>query len=383
MILTSDIIYIILNLLLLSIFCFTGWRISKGGNYLYNSILCIITYTFISGSRYARGVDYLYYADVYKYNLKREEWLFSELNELLKLLGVGPHYIFFYYSFIIVLFTCLFFYRYKRFACWLFPLFIIATLSIAENHIRQFVSFSIVFLYLRQLMLIKKYSLIENTFSIIICILCIVTSYSIHSANIFVIIVLTLLYFTIKKTIPCYISIPIYVFSAYFFNTFAHLHYIESIVNSFSNYNTLFDTYAENSSKWFSFEGFSEIYTRNPLIKFIETFGNIILFYMSGRLIDARYSNKYDLITYTNAFIIGTIFQKAFMNWELLNRMGSFLAIFYFFPLALVLYNIKFFSKNRTLSICSIFLLFWIWDYFRYIFLNPSMTKFLWDTKYF
>lgn len=380
---TSDITYIILNLALLGIFLFAGWRISKGGNYLKNSILCIIAYTLISGSRYARGVDYLHYVDVYKNDLIKDEWLFSELNELLKTIGVGPHYIFYFYSFIIILCICSFFSIYKKSAKWLFPLFIIATLSIAENHIRQFVGFSIICLFLKQLAIIKQYSPKYKYISIIFCLVCIIAAYSIHSANIIIVVLLLLLYFTIKSPIPYYISIPLYIFASYLFNSIIYLNYVESVADFLGQYNILFNSYAEGSGKWFSSEGYSDIYTRTPFVKFLETVGNVTLFYMSWEVIDKKNPDKQDIITYTNVFIIGSIFQKAFMNFEIMNRMGAFCVLFYIFPLAYVMYNFQLIRKNRLFVICSVFLLFWVWDYFRYVFMNPSMTKFLWDTIYF
>ena len=60
-----DIIYIILNLLLLFIFWYGGLRISKGDNYWKNAILCIVAFTLVLGLRYGRGNDYHHYVYIY------------------------------------------------------------------------------------------------------------------------------------------------------------------------------------------------------------------------------------------------------------------------------------------------------------------------------
>lgn len=60
-----DIIYVLLNLILLFVFTVAGINVSCRRSFWGNAFICSIFFIFIVGSRYGRGNDYLHYASVF------------------------------------------------------------------------------------------------------------------------------------------------------------------------------------------------------------------------------------------------------------------------------------------------------------------------------
>lgn len=110
---TTDFIYIFLNLLMLTVFVVTGKCISKDKeNYWKYAIWPIITFTLVLGLRLNRGNDYIHYMQVYQYDLEDKQVLFTSFNNVLKSLGTGPHWIFIWYSGAFILGAMFFFENY-------------------------------------------------------------------------------------------------------------------------------------------------------------------------------------------------------------------------------------------------------------------------------
>jgi len=100
-----------------------------------------------------------------------------------------------------------------------------------------------------------------------------------------------------------------------------------------------------------------------------------------------------------NYFVVGSIIQNAFRQLELLNRIGGDFALFYFFPLSIVFFysmqkpQIRYNKQTQTLSVVLkksfltngwyklmvVFLLWYAYDYLKYLFMRGDMTKFIWD----
>ena len=92
---TTDFIYIFLNLFMLIVFIVTGRLISKDKkNYWKYAKWPVITFTLILGLRLNRGHDYIHYMEVYRYDLEKEQVLFTLFNHFLKSLDTGAHWIF-------------------------------------------------------------------------------------------------------------------------------------------------------------------------------------------------------------------------------------------------------------------------------------------------
>lgn len=61
-----------------------GSQVSERKHYWKYCLLIILFFTLIEGVRYGRGVDYMHYVDVYKYDLEDNQILFTSLNRFLR-----------------------------------------------------------------------------------------------------------------------------------------------------------------------------------------------------------------------------------------------------------------------------------------------------------
>lgn len=376
-----DIDYLFLNFLLLVVFVIRGKNISNGGNYWKNAIICIFIYVFVLGSRYGRGNDYFHYIDIYKSGLSFEQPFFHWINESLKGIGVGPHYFFAYYALLFIICAFVFLKPFKKYLGFILPLFLMATLKLEEYQIRQALGFSFVFLFIYRLTIYKTRklrTLYQSWVNYVLLIVYALIATSIHTANAIIILIVVVTFFVIRRTIPLWISISAYMLAAYVISSYEDLSFLDSVVQFLGEQNSRFAEYASDSEKWFSAEGYQDKYSRHFLIKIYETLGNLSLFYLSARVIREK-CNKVWSICLTNLYVIGTIFRQAFMNLELLNRMGGNLMLFWFVPLSLIIYYRTEMHYNVIDKICLFLLSFWSYDYLRLMFMRGNMTLFLWD----
>ena len=377
-----DIVYIIINILLFLVFCIAGLKISKGENYRGNAIFCVIVFTLALGLRFARGNDYLHYQDIYVHGYDEGDQLaFSFINESLKFVGVSKYGIFLFYSFIEIVCSLIFLRRYRRYARYMFPLFLIAVINFDEYQIRQALGFSFVFLCLDSLTDIpdKWYrALRKNFIRILKVVLYFTISYSIHSACGYMLVIMIGFFLFYKRTIPLIISIPALLFSAYFFSEWFDFGWLNPILSQFAGEDERMNTYLENSDVWFSEEGLDDKYTRNPYVLVAEMFGTISLYILGSRVIN-KYVKGADAYAMYNFFVIGTIIQNAFRQLEILNRIGGDFALFWFFPLTLVLFYQKKLCNKFFYKLISFFLLWYAYGYLKYLFMRGDMTKFIWD----
>lgn len=369
--------YIILNLFLLLSFCLIGRNISKGGKYWKNAIWAIIIFTFISGSRFARGNDYPHYVDIYEYNMDTD-YLFAMFNHVLKFFNVQAYFIFYFYAFIFV--TCLmaFLKPFKKQANLVFPLALMATLSFEEFQIRQAFSFSFVFLFTYELMFSKD----KKKTKIVICTILFFITIGLHSANTVVLLLILFLFLFFRTPIPLKFSIPLYIFGSYVISNLGDLGFLQPILDVLGsgNSDSKISEYAQQSDRWFSADAKEDVYTRNALVKVFETCGNIALLYLGHKALKIQRDVRQ--YTFYNLFFIGTFIQQSFMNLEILNRMGGDIMVFWFIPLSLVLSNGKrLFRKGGILNkLFGLMLVWWVYTYVRYIFTpDNNMTLFLWD----
>ena len=401
-----DVVYIIVNLILLSVFYLVGGKISKGENWAENAIMCVIAFTLILGLRYGRGNDYFHYVDIYEYGYNEgQQLVFTWINGFLKLLGVGRYSFFLFYSFMEILCAMFFLKRYKKYAQYILPLFLIATIVFNEYQIRQALGFSFVLLCLDALFGIhhmKKVSLTSiNREKLALVILYFTLAYSIHSACGYMLIIMILIYFLYQRTIPLKISIPVLLLATYFFSEWFDYSWLNPMLTQFVEDDERMSIYIENSDKWFSSEGMEEKYTRNPIVLVAEMAGTISLYILGSKVIN-KYVHRADACTMYNFFVIGSILQNAFRQLELLNRIGGDFAMFWFFPLSLVLYyrkdllGIRFYIKDmsgqlsyikrlahnkKIYKVLMVCLLWYAYDYLKYLFMRGDMTLFIWDMK--
>lgn len=418
--LSLDPTYIIINLLLLFLFIRAGQYVANNGNYKFATAICTLAFTFVQGMRYMRGNDYIHYVSVFNERTESNQVLFTIINDILAALGINAYASFSVYALIFIVCLFWFFRNYKEYAAFLFPLSLIALIFFNEYMIRQALSFSFVFLFLDQLFSIKgrtnntdiediiydvpntvnssitipeeefepqgegENSILTHKKNLILCILFTVMATSIHTANIFPITLIFLFWlFAGSHTIPYYISIPLLLFSAFLFDKIVSLDSIMPYIMLLEGSNDKFDQYIDAYSSWFGEEALKDQYTRNEIILYLEIWGNAALFWLGDR-ISKKLLFKSDYSTLFNTYIIGTLFLFAFRNFELLNRMGFVLSLFWFFVLSIGLFHLhdiklKIFEKAFLFG-----LVWWTYEYLKYLFMRTDhMTQFLWDIPQF
>ena len=92
-----DIIYVLLNLILLFVFTVAGINVSCRRSFWGNAFICSIFFIFIVGSRYGRGNDYLHYASVFIHDEDIKQPFFRSINTFFReFLSIGKYAIFIY-----------------------------------------------------------------------------------------------------------------------------------------------------------------------------------------------------------------------------------------------------------------------------------------------
>lgn len=373
--------YILLNIFLLFVFFLVGKNISKGGDYWRSAIWAILFFVLIFGSRYGRGNDYFHYVDVYRLDLEESQRLFTWFNHVLQFLGVGPHYFFFFYAIPFVTFSLVLLEPMKKYAIYLFPLYIVANSVFEEFIIRQALSYSFVFLFMYELSLNTNRTL---NFKIPYLLLYFLCSYSIHSANGLIVLIFLALFLFVKRPISIFITAPLFIFFSYVFPIFLDSSGIATIFEILaSSGDEKFQGYNDNVDFWTNLDrDGAEQYIRTPLIRSLETFGNLSLIILGTKLFEEKVELK-KYLPFFYLYIIGTYIGKGFMTLEIFRRMGDVMMRIWFIPLALVLFyfpTLQLKSRCRFLyKILFVGLAFWIWDYFRYVFMKGNMILFMWN----
>lgn len=370
--------YVGLNLFLLLVFFLIGRNISKGGNYWKNAIWAILFFVLIFGSRYARGNDYFHYVDVYIYDLEPTQRLFTWFNDFLKWLGVGPHYIFFVYAIPFVTSAMVLMEPMKKYAAWMFPLFIVANTMFEEYVIRQALSYSFVYLFMWELVFHDEHKMRKKVPFLLLYFAC---ATSIHSANSLIMVLFATLYLFVRKPVSILITVPLYIFFSYIFPTLFDINNVAPIFNFLSDTgDAKFEAYNETIGFWTNTEREgAEGYLRKPIIKFLESYGNIALIILGTKLFKENKDLCKNYLAFFNLYIIGTYLGKAFMTLEIFRRMGDIMMYTWFVPLGLVMYYFNFKKEKIIYKIVSFGLVFWAWDYYRLMFKKGEMIHFMWD----
>ena len=381
--LNIDVIYILANALLLISFIITGRNAHNETNYKRFAIISIIIYTFVLGLRYERGNDYIHYANMYQYGFSQgEQKAFVLLNDVLHYLGVGKYYIFVIYSFIEILCSFIFLSRYKLFGVYIVPFFMISTISFNEYAIRQALGFSFAFLYFDCLFEINKSKIPVREIAtslrkIIQALLFLLLSYSIHTACGYLLVTVTIMYFIYKKPIPLYFSIPLFLFTTFFFKSISDISWIRPLLSLLEGDDRM-SLYINDETRFETNDSDIKIYTRNSIVLLFEMIGTISLYYFGFKAIRNWYHKQEYYFLY-NLFVIGTLLLNAFRTYEMLQRIGQNLYLFWFFPLSIVLYHHKEIVRSSSERILFCFLTWWGYDYMKYLFYRGEMTKFIWD----
>lgn len=376
--------FILLNFLLFFTFLKAGSNIAKNKNYWDNANWCIVIFTFVQGCRFARGNDYHGYSQLFKDGFNEENPFFSYINEFLKLLGINQYSCFMVYAFVFILCAMIFMHDYKRYAKYMFPLFLGGFLLFEEYMIRQAFSYSFFFIYLKFLFRIrisKLCDIISNIKNILLCVLFAILTISIHTGNIINILVVTLLYFLWKKPFnPC-ISIPVYIYCVYILPDIFNFSWLEPILNFAADSNARAAEYVSNSEYWFSSEGKNDIYTKNNILELIQVIASSSVMYLGYKLIKNKFNNNCILITLLNVFTIGLCIESLFVNLEILHRIGQVMDKVGYFLVPIIIYY-KPRNINLTHKLLYLSLIWFMYYYIKYIFFSGRVSMFVWDTPY-
>lgn len=376
-----DFDYVILNIFLTFVFAFAGYRISKGENPRLYIFLCVLVFTIVLGSRYLRGNDYERYQETFLHDDDPEEILFTFINQLLRGIGITKYTFLYIYSIPFalcgVIFCCIF----KEYVKWMLPCFFAAFVFFDEYCIRQALGFSFVFLYMYYLFKIEKNKIPTNKGGrlCIKCFICILFAYGFHSVNLLSIMLITGVYFISYRPISWKIAIPLLLIAVLWISTAFDWTYINNGLELLGSTNSKFGRYTERSTKFFSDDAFKDDWTRSFGGEIFDIIGNCCLFYL-GELILIKRAFPKRFIVLFNIYVIGTIMDRAFWNFELVRRVFDPMFAFWCFPLSIVFTEKK---RNKLKSWQKVLfwgLSFFFYDvYFKYLFQRGNMTLFLWD----
>lgn len=377
----TKLVYIILNIFLLTVFVIVGNKVSKGSRFWGNAIWCVISFSLIQGLRYGRGTDYYHYSLQFVYRDVDTNPFFNTFNFLLESIGINRYSCFVIYAFFFVTCGMCFLKQYRKYAKYTFPCFLIGFMYFNEYVIRQAFSFSFVFLYLTCLFKwnLKFNYFVKHKVYLVLLILFAFLSISIHSANIITLFVFTFLYYFVRFPIHYYVTVPIYFLCVYILPSIFDFSYLQPLLNFVGDYNERALDYVSNSEKWFSLKGADNIYTRNVYVQVFEFVGTSSLFFLGYKTIKNKSTNCLAMSTMLNVFFIGVSIQSLFRNLEILNRIGHVLYYIGFIVLAIVLYY-KPKIQRSELKFYYASLVWFLYDYLKYVFFpNPLFIKYIWD----
>lgn len=379
----NNIDFVLLNLLLLIVFCHSGKMISRGYNYWQYARYCIITYTFVLGCRFARGTDYHGYSTLFASGMQHaENPMFSFINSILSLIGFNQYSCFIAYALVFVTCAMWFMKDYRLYAKYMFPCFLIGYILFEESMIRQAFSYSFFFLYIHQLFHIKETTLRQlwhNKKQLATLLLFWILTTSIHTGNLFSLILVTYFYFFYKHAFPPKIAIPFYIICTYILPNIFDYSLLNPILEFAANNNNLAAAYYENADIWFSKAGQQDIYEKNIIAEGFQVLGSSTFIFLAYQSI--KYEKIYQrmLITILNMFIIGLCIESLFVKLEILHRIGQTIDQIGYLAIPFILFYRPLYTSNY--KILFLFLFWFTYYYIKYCFYSP-WAMFIWDTPY-
>lgn len=386
-----DFAYDSINILLLIIMWYAGYNITYGRSYWGYASLAIISFSVVEGVRYGRGIDYMHYIDVYKYNLEENQVVFTIFNKFLKSLGVLPEYAFFFYALFFILGAMLLLKSMRMYSMYVFPCFLISVISYHEAFVRQFFAISFVLVYIYVINFARNNY--NRMIAFVILVLAFIIAYSIHSVSAVTILGITVIFFGVKKAFPWQLTIPALIIGKFFLASFFDWNALTPFFNIIaSSSDTKFSWYAENSFAIFSDEAADSLYTRNFIIQILETFGCMSVFYLGNKICNMINNTSFAYFSQNNAdeyghlyttlfntFVLGTLVLESFYNLEIARRIAYGWSIFCFVPISLILFYRKYVFLEKIDKYLMLGISYWLWEYIRFLFVFEKKPLFLWD----
>lgn len=374
----------LLNALLMWVFLNAGKNIMHGEKFWPNAWKCILCFTFVQGSRYMRGNDYSHYQDVFNGEyLLVENTFFQSFNNLLKNVGINEYSCFAVYAFVFIFCGMHFLHFFRKYALYLFPLFILGYMQFEEYMIRQAFSYSFFFLFLIHLFSFRLDRIELNWHKLLKLFYCLLFSLfvvSFHVGNIINILIFTFFFFFWRKPLSTKYTIPFYVFCVYILSNIFDYSYLSFALSFASDNNDLAAQYVDHSDRWFSEEGKESKYIRNGFIQLLEIAGVSALCYLTPRTIKLKGDQNVVITTFFNVAFIGFCISATFRELEILNRIGHVLSYGWCVVVAFLLYYRPVWKQMDMKAKFSYLCLLWfIYDYLKYLFLPGDKTLFVWD----
>lgn len=373
--------HILLFTLLFSVYAFCGKLIVKSGKAFWLvSAIPILLYVFVIGSRYGWGGDYILYKNLYEGDLSnldnaQNQFIFMWLNNFLNVIGFNYVGAFMAYAFIFI--TCAFVLlrSHGETSAYMFCFIVPATLFAATYTIRQGVGFSFIFLALVFLYQKKWVPMVFVT----------LIAYYIHSSTLLTFAMLLGIYFVFKKPIHYFISIPLYIFFTFIFDT-RKIGFLSGFLSRYVKLDSSFQGYIDDGDIWFGTEAMRLEATQSTFALIMTSLFSISLFYLGYLALKTR-ENKQVIFMY-NAAILGAILARVVFYYGILGRLVDPLEKFYFIPLGYILYvyyqDCKLPQNNHAILLKKIFpagiaiiLAYLIMFWGRFVFLNPE-ADFFW-----
>ena len=366
---------------MLAIFIVAGQNVLLHKTYSGSVFICTLSFALVQGLRYMRGNDYIRYLHTYLHDDDPDQRLFTLLNQFLRNIGIGQHFFLIVYAAIFMACVMHFLKPYRLYAKYAFPLSLMAFLTFNEYVIRQALGFSFVLLSISEIIklrqLQKQNTYARKMYSIYFRIICFSgIAFSIHSVSIVIIAgVFAISLFPIA--IPWYVASIVYSLVVFYISESFDWNMLGPALEIIANNgDQLTSTYASNSEAWFS-GNTNEEWGRNPVIKLLDLVGHWSLFFLMCKVIK-REKHHADFVLFYNTFVVGSCFFQLFFLNEILRRTAEPFHFFWFICLSIVLCNFKT-LKLKFKSFIYLFLIFWIWDYVRYLFFRGESTMFIWD----
>lgn len=342
--------------------------------------ICFIVFTFVLGSRYLRGNDYLRYQHTFLYDDDESQIIFTAINRFLRGIGIGKYYFLYIYSIPFIVCALTFMKNLKIYARYLFPAFLLSFIFFNEYCIRQALGFSFVFMYMYYLFEKDNTLKNENVYKKwIFCLFYAILAYGIHSVNALSIAIITIIYIFSFTTISWKLSILGYIFAAFFFMSFFDWSYLENALMLIGGISDKFSAYTNRGVLFFSENAFQEDYSRSTLGQLCSAISHCSLFYLGDKTIRSKCNSRM-FYTLFNVYVVGTIFDIGFWNFELIRRVFDPMLSFWCFIFSFVLVHRKEmqYSVFDNLLLLMIPLSF-IRDYLSYLLERGDMTLFIWD----
>jgi hypothetical protein len=380
--------HVILFIFLFSFFIFWGSNFKsteRNNNNRIYSLIPIIFYSIITGSRYGWGVDYL----SYKYRLENafkfpeEQIGFRFINQTIKILDFNYVGGFIIYSFIFMSSAFLLIYSYKRISLYMFYFLIPTTLIFVTSIIRQGLAMSFVLLGL-YFFNKKKWPF---------CIFALLIGISIHTTTIITIAILAGMYFVSQKPFSWKITIPIYLFLTFFFNP-SSIGFISGFIYQYISLDNSFQSYIDNSDIWFSSEAANKIYDQSLFAQIVSSLFYISIFYLGYVTLKFKPNSK--ILFLYNTVILGILFYRVVFTFEILRRIAEPLIMLNFIILGYIFFVInglkinKNYTGNLNIQIIkdrlfphhkyftAFIYIYFVLFFGRFVFLNPTAI-FFWD----